>query len=379
MDRSNSNGTDLQCEPLLLPSQDSSLPVFAPKTPKKQIHKSPKSINRIEGYKKRVETIKRKAEEKQIVAQREFKLAEARRQAESARQAKEAADHHKQLLSTIVHNISITLNEHNLDWDRGGFPVQEIEGFALQELTTKLNEHCGMTISILKSICTSSAQQQMPTVVGTHRKDKIVSVAALSILQEYNQLNNKFQSLSSLFFYASGVPRQGISVISSYGNSTSYSKLIARPTASAAAINTPGSVVAVKRRKAGTLFNLSQACRELLKDIAAKRPVAVVGAGSNWEKRQVTSYDTLESGTCATAFALFKARFEDMKVSDLNAKFDNAPGITLDDIQLTCEESELHLKCMEYTILDIIVTYGGPEFQHYRLLLDEILPSSVLK
>ncbi|KAG8752859.1 hypothetical protein FRC11_007946 [Ceratobasidium sp. 423] len=459
MDRTNSNGTDLQCEPPLRLSQDPSPPVLTPVTPTKNIPLSPKSINRKKGQEKRLETYKRKAEEKQAAAERELKQAEELQRAERARQDKEDAAHKIEILSTTLYNLTIELNRHNLDWgdlllyafnpslnpgrvradqfwhrpesfsklmhlwlghgatpsgqqlvkdfainfvaqlmkresqqatdagflrlDPGKFPVPVTEEFVLQGLTTQLNEHCGTIISVLKSICTSSAQQRMPTEVGKRRKEKIVSVATLSLLQEYNQLNNRFQSLSSLFLYASGVPRQGISVISSYGNSTSYSKLIARPSSISTTANPSGSVVAVKRRRAGILFNLSRACRQALRDIAAERPVAVVYDNINLffrsEQVAIGKKDTLESGTCATAFALFKARFEDMKVSDLNAKFDSAPGITLDDIQLTREESELHLKCMEYTILDIIVTHGGPEFQRYRSLLDEILPSSALK
>ncbi|QRW16331.1 hypothetical protein RhiXN_04332 [Rhizoctonia solani] len=264
----------------------------------------------------------------------------------------------------------------------GDLPIQTNE-FGLQNITKQLNLHCATTMSVLKAVCTLSKQKKTLTEMGKSRKEKVVSVAALSLLQEYNQLNNKFQSLSSLFLYASGVSRQGISVISSYGNSTSYSKLIARPNFAANVENTPGCVTAVKQRKAGTLFNLSQACRQMLREIAAERPMAVVYNNINIyfrsEQVAIGKKDTLESGTCATAFELFKASPEDMKVLDLNAKFINARGLTLDDIQLTHKESSLHLKCIEYTILDIIVTYGGHEFQRYRLLLDEILPLSEIK
>ncbi|KDN46746.1 hypothetical protein RSAG8_04126, partial [Rhizoctonia solani AG-8 WAC10335] len=253
-----------------------------------------------------------------------------------------------------------------------------------------------------RGVCPSRAyalsSMRLPTVVSRRRKDKvcssdmasctglmqflikIVSIATLSLLQEYNQLNNKFQSLSALFLYASGVSRQGISVISSYGNSTSYSKLISRPTSKASVSTSQGTVVAVKRRQAGTLFNLSQACRQLLRDIAAASPVAVVYDNINVffrvENVAIGKKDSLESGTCATGFALFKARPEDMKVSDLNVQFENAPGLTLDDLQHTPQEAKLHFDSMIYTILDIIDTYGGPEFQKYQPLLDKIVPIS---
>ncbi|KAG9079921.1 hypothetical protein FRC06_007311 [Ceratobasidium sp. 370] len=71
----------------------------------------------------------------------------------------------------------------------------------------------------------------------------------------------------------------------------------------------------------------------------------------------------------ATAFELFKANPQDMQVSDLTERFDKAPPLTLEDLQLSPEEAGLHRKCVVYTILDIIVNHGGIEFEKYRPLL----------
>lgn len=89
--------------------------------------------------------------------------------------------------------------------------------------------------------------------------------------------------------------------------------------------------------------------------------------------------DTLESGTCATMFKLFKASSEDMQVSDLVACFKNAPGLTLDDLQLSPTEADLHQRCLAYTILNIIITHGGGLFEKYRGLLPSRLPISQYK
>lgn len=68
-----------------------------------------------------------------------------------------------------------------------------------------------------------------------------------------------------------------------------------------------------------------------------------------------------------------------MQVSDLVTSFKNAPGLTLNDLQLSLEESDLHRKCLVYTVLDIIVTHGGGLFEKYRGLLSSQLPTSQYK
>ncbi|KAG8737705.1 hypothetical protein FRC11_001881 [Ceratobasidium sp. 423] len=249
MDKTNSNGTDLRCEPLPLLLQDLSPPVLAPETPKKNTSIFPKSSNREKGQEQRVETFRRKAKEKEDTAQREREQAEVLRAAENARQANEEAAHQKNTLSTMVNYVSVVLNQNNLDWgdllvyafdpklnpgyfrtqqfwhhpksfsklmrlwlchgatrsgqqlvknfaidlvsrlmrheaqqatregflrlEPGRLPIQEIEEFAPQELTGQLNSNCGTTISILKVICTSSAQERALTTVGKRRKEKV--------------------------------------------------------------------------------------------------------------------------------------------------------------------------------------------------------------
>ncbi|KAJ7859627.1 hypothetical protein B0H14DRAFT_2577059 [Mycena olivaceomarginata] len=62
-----------------------------------------------------------------------------------------------------------------------------------------------------------------------------------------------------------------------------------------------------------------------------------------------TLIDSQENGTCATIFPLWKAAIEDMKIADLNAAFDKAPLLKLQDILLTQPELELMDKCLRHS------------------------------
>ncbi|KAG8698170.1 hypothetical protein FRC09_007391 [Ceratobasidium sp. 395] len=144
-----------------------------------------------------------------------------------------------------------------------------------------------------------------------------------------------------------------------------------------------GRVVAVRRRNPGIIYSLSGALREHLCKIAAQRPLGFmydnIDIFFKIAEQTTGKIDTLESGTCATAFELFKADPKDMLVSDLMARFDKAPPLALKDILHSPDEAKLHRECMIFIILDIIVTKGGPEFAKYRSLLDRIAPASSRK
>lgn len=70
--------------------------------------------------------------------------------------------------------------------------------------------------------------------------------------------------------------RQGVSVISSYGNSISYTKLIARPPAASNTALGDRTVTHKRPHRAGALFNLSQSCRELVQSIAQAHPIGII-------------------------------------------------------------------------------------------------------
>ncbi|KAG8789658.1 hypothetical protein FRC12_013326 [Ceratobasidium sp. 428] len=265
---------------------------------------------------------------------------------------------------------------------------QPAEEFALNGLTRNLKEYCPTASRLFREFATSKSQEKSQAASGKRHKEQrglqVISISMLSLLHEYNQLNNAFQIYSSTFLYAEGAGRQTISVVASYGNSTSYSKLIAKPSSQHDNHTTDtGRVVGVRRRKPGIIYSLSAALRKLLREIAAQRPVGFIYDNIDIyfkvAEQRTGKIDTLESGTCATAFELFKADPNDMLVSDLMARFDKAPPLSLKDIVHSRDEAKLHRECMIFTILDIIVTKGGPEFAKYRSLLDKIIPASPRK
>ncbi|KAG9093040.1 hypothetical protein FS749_015194 [Ceratobasidium sp. UAMH 11750] len=255
--------------------------------------------------------------------------------------------------------------------------------FMLNTLAEDLKHYCPTACYVFHGFCTSRSQIKAQTATGKRRKDKIVSISLLSLLHEYNQFNNSFQSYSSLFLYGSGVGRQGISVISSYGNSTSYSKLIAKPIYQSLPGSGAGSVTVVLRRQPGLLYSLGAACRKFLRDVLAAHPFGIVYDNIDIHfkvaEQVIGKIDTLESGTCATAFKLFKANPQDMLVSDLMARFDRAPPLTLTDIQLSPDEAKLHRECIISTILRTIIHHAGPEFTKYLPLLNNNTPASSYK
>ncbi|KAG9123669.1 hypothetical protein FRC07_014321 [Ceratobasidium sp. 392] len=246
---------------------------------------------------------------------------------------------------------------------------QSTEEFALNGLTCNLKEYCPIASRLFHGFATSKSQEKSQAASGKHHKEQVISISMLSLLHEYNQLNNAFQIYSSTFLYAEGAGRQTISVVASYGNSTSYTKLIAKPSSRHNSKTTgAGRVVAMRRRKPGIIYSLSGALRKHLREIAAQRPLGFIYDNINIffkVAEQVTGkIDTLESGTCATAFELFKADPKDMLVSELMARFDKAPPLNLKDIIHSRDEAKLHWECMIFTILDIISGgAGSPEFQ----------------
>ncbi|KAG8779792.1 hypothetical protein FRC12_023837 [Ceratobasidium sp. 428] len=266
--------------------------------------------------------------------------------------------------------------------------TQSTEEFALNGLTSNLKEHCPTASRLFREFATSKSQEKSQAASGKRHKElgvlQVISVSMLSLLHEYNQLNNAFQIYSSAFLYAEGAGRQTISVVASYGNATSYSKLIAKPSSQHRQKTTDaGRVVGVRRRKPGIIYSLSGALRDLLREIAAQRPLGFIYDNIDIffkvAEQSTGKIDTLESGTCATTFELFKADPKHMLVSDLMARFDKAPALGLKDILHSRDEAKLHRECMIFTILDIIVAKGGPEFAKYRALLDQIAPASSRK
>lgn len=68
-----------------------------------------------------------------------------------------------------------------------------------------------------------------------------------------------------------------------------------------------------------------------------------------------------------------------MKVADLEASFDAAPPLSINDILLSSGEHSALNKQLIHCILRIAVTHGGESFEKFRAALETSLPSSPYK
>jgi hypothetical protein len=71
---------------------------------------------------------------------------------------------------------------------------------------------------------------------------------------------------------------------------------------------------------------------------------------------------------------LINARIEDLNLDEFQARFLNARSLRLEDILHTSAESKTFANNLIYTILRIIVTYGGPGFKQFQADLDKNQP-----
>ncbi|THH01270.1 hypothetical protein EW026_g1398 [Hermanssonia centrifuga] len=89
--------------------------------------------------------------------------------------------------------------------------------------------------------------------------------------------------------------------------------------------------------------------------------------------------DSQENGTCATVFPLYDAKDEDMLFSDLLASHENAPLLSVKDINLTRDEGDILHACLVHTILRIVVGFGGAGFSRFAEELRECVPTTLEK
>ncbi|THG98117.1 hypothetical protein EW026_g4008, partial [Hermanssonia centrifuga] len=86
--------------------------------------------------------------------------------------------------------------------------------------------------------------------------------------------------------------------------------------------------------------------------------------------------DSQENGTCATVSPLYDAKDEDMLFSDLLASHENAPLLSVKDINLTRDEDDILHACLVHTILRIVVGFGGTGFLRFVEELQECVPTT---
>ncbi|KAJ7438067.1 hypothetical protein FB451DRAFT_1344455 [Mycena latifolia] len=196
----------------------------------------------------------------------------------------------------------------------------------------------------------------------------IITSAVLELLGEYSHKNNYSRRIMGLYLYATGAQRQTISVMSHLGISESYQN----------ADELAKKIQGLMYTKYGSLGELSMSMRSFARVVASTGLYAATYDNINMMFRAAEQVmgrtDSQENGTCATIFPLWKAAIENMKIADLNAAFDKAPPLTLQDILLTHPELELMDKCLRHCILRIIVEHGGEKFSKFRDALNESLP-----
>ena len=86
--------------------------------------------------------------------------------------------------------------------------------------------------------------------------------------------------------------------------------------------------------------------------------------------------DSQENGTCATVFPLYDAKEDDIKTDDLQSAFLTAQDLKLSDIIHTPEEATIFKENIIFTILRVIIRFGGDGFQKFESDLKKNQPES---
>ncbi|KAJ7591842.1 hypothetical protein C8J56DRAFT_780827 [Mycena floridula] len=132
--------------------------------------------------------------------------------------------------------------------------------------------------------------------------------------------------------------------------------------------------------KGGSLRQLSDSMRQTYRTVASTGLFAGVYDNINWvskiSEQVVGRTDSLESGTCATIWPLWKARLEHLQLKEFERAFVDAAPLEITDILHTTDEAHLFEQCLIHTILRIIVTYGPEELQKFKDELDKAQPKS---
>jgi hypothetical protein len=86
--------------------------------------------------------------------------------------------------------------------------------------------------------------------------------------------------------------------------------------------------------------------------------------------------DSQENGTCATLIPLFDAKIEDLKITDFQNSFLNAPPLKLADLMHSETERAEFRQNLIFSILRIIVKQGKEEFKKFERDLEKNQPQT---
>ncbi|THG92899.1 hypothetical protein EW026_g8172 [Hermanssonia centrifuga] len=138
-----------------------------------------------------------------------------------------------------------------------------------------------------------------------------------------------------------------------------------------------------KVKGVGLLKKLSDACRAITRENTHLMFLSFVYDNINIAFKVAEQIlgrkDTLENGTCATAFPLFEASEDAMKTANLLSAFDMAPKLSLGNILLTQEENQYLRTSMKQTVLRLLVTQGSHLFGQFLKNVDVHAPISKFK
>ncbi|KAJ7660439.1 hypothetical protein B0H17DRAFT_1260445 [Mycena rosella] len=265
-----------------------------------------------------------------------------------------------------------------------------VTSFSILGMGTYLHDAACVSMKMLAALATSSRNLKANLQPRAAKRFTIITSAALSLLGEFSHKNNFSRRIMGLYLYATGAQRQTISVMSHLGISESYQSLThksrimiqRRPRA----VNPdndpppppPSTPYLKKTIKPGTLQELSGSMRSFARAVASTGLFAASYDNINLVFRAAEQVmgrtDSQENGTCSTIFPLWKAAAENMRIADLNAAFDAAPPLSIDDILLTAPEMAMMDKCLRHCILRIIVEHGGEKFKRFCDEVEKSLP-----
>ncbi|KAJ7885731.1 hypothetical protein B0H14DRAFT_3082249 [Mycena olivaceomarginata] len=270
-----------------------------------------------------------------------------------------------------------------------GTAIEEsyVMGFSMLKAGEKMGGLVHVATKILNTFATSARNLKSNLPHRAVKRFTVVTPAALALLGEFSHKNNYSRRIMGLYLYATGAQRQTIMVMAHLGISESYQNLTHKPRTNVkrrtrrvsgddAPPATPPSTPL--DTALSTLRELSGSMCSFARVVASTGLFAALYDNINMVFRAAEQIlgrnNPQENGTCATIFALWKARLEDMQISDLTAAFEKAPPLALTDILLNAPELETMDKCLRHCILRIIVEHGGEKFKKFRKALDKALP-----
>ncbi|KAJ7917839.1 hypothetical protein B0H13DRAFT_2231360 [Mycena leptocephala] len=250
--------------------------------------------------------------------------------------------------------------------------------FNLTQLTESLRTMAPFAFTIFDAFSTTARQLSQAKPAFRQRKAIMKGTAALTLLRGRSQKNNYPQAVTGTYLAATGGQRQHYSVLGLYGFSMGYTSIISRSTGKAST-----EEVDVAVRGPGLFSSLHDACMTTSRALAATRSTMFVYDNVNLMNRiaeQILGRKSAqENGTCATLIPLHNAKLEHLLTSELDKSILSARPLTVDDIGLNAEESQLFVENMVHTILRIIVLHGGEGFQKWKKDLDASQPVSADK